>query len=50
MCRNLKNDQTRAGNFSCAMERDHLLREKLSVLQNMIITDRVVSLGVWRRE
>jgi two-component system probable response regulator PhcQ len=32
--------------FLVQMERDHLLREKLSVLQNMIITDRVVSLGV----
>lgn len=27
-------------------ERDELLREKLSVLQNMLITDRVISLGV----
>lgn len=27
-------------------ERDQLLREKLSVLQNMLITDRVVSLGI----
>lgn len=27
-------------------ERDDLLREKLSVLQNMVITDRVISLGV----
>ncbi len=32
--------------FMVQMERDQLLHEKLSVLQNMIITDRVVSLGV----
>lgn len=32
--------------FMVQMERDHLLHEKLSVLQNMIITDRVISLGV----
>src|SRR6187401_3526972 len=28
--------------FSVQMERDHLLREKMSVLQNMMITDRVI--------
>ena len=32
--------------FMVQLERDHLLHEKLSVLQNMIITDRVISLGV----
>lgn len=32
--------------FLLQRERDDLLREKLSVLQNMVITDRVISLGV----
>lgn len=32
--------------FLLQRERDDLLREKLSVLQNMVITDRVMSLGV----
>ncbi|MBA4148830.1 MAG: hybrid sensor histidine kinase/response regulator [Verrucomicrobia bacterium] len=32
--------------YMVQMERDHLLHEKLSVLQNIIITDRVISLGV----
>ncbi|MDB6024877.1 MAG: Response regulator receiver domain protein [Verrucomicrobiales bacterium] len=32
--------------FMVQTERDQLLREKLSVLQNMMITDRVISLGV----
>jgi two-component system probable response regulator PhcQ len=32
--------------FTVQRERDHLLREKLSVLHNMMITDRVVSLGI----
>ena len=32
--------------FIVQQERDSLLREKLSVLHNMIITDRVLSLGV----
>jgi two-component system, probable response regulator PhcQ len=32
--------------FLLQREREHLLKEKLSVLHNMMITDRVVSLGV----
>ena len=32
--------------FLVQQERDDLLKEKLSVLQNMLITDRVISLGV----
>ena len=32
--------------FIVQHERDQLMREKLSVLHNMMITDRVVSLGV----
>ncbi|MBI4325421.1 MAG: response regulator [Chloroflexi bacterium] len=32
--------------FMVQRERDQLLREKLSVLHNMMITDRVVSLGI----
>ena len=32
--------------FIVQRERDHLLREKLAVLHNMMITDRVVSLGL----
>ncbi len=32
--------------FLLQRERDDLLREKLSVLQNMVIADRVISLGV----
>jgi len=32
--------------FLLQRERDDLLREKLSVLQNMVITDRVIGLGV----
>jgi two-component system probable response regulator PhcQ len=32
--------------FLLQKERDELMREKLSVLQNMVITDRVISLGV----
>ncbi|MFN7139855.1 MAG: ATP-binding protein, partial [Limisphaerales bacterium] len=32
--------------YSVQVERDHLLHEKLSVLQNMMITDRVISLGL----
>jgi two-component system probable response regulator PhcQ len=32
--------------FTVQRERDQLLREKLSVLHNMMITDRVVSLGI----
>ena len=32
--------------FMVQRERDQLLREKLSVLHNLMITDRVVSLGV----
>jgi two-component system probable response regulator PhcQ len=32
--------------FMVQKERDNLLREKLSVLHNMVITDRVLSLGV----
>jgi len=32
--------------FMVQRERDHLLREKLSVLHNLMITDRVVSLGI----
>lgn len=32
--------------YMVQMERDNLLHEKLSVLQNMIITDRVLSLGI----
>ena len=32
--------------FAIQRERDQLLREKLSVLHNMMITDRVVSLGI----
>lgn len=32
--------------FMVQMERDSLLREKLSVLQNIIITDRIISLGI----
>lgn len=32
--------------FMVQQERDQLLREKLSVLHNIVITDRVVSLGV----
>src|SRR5678815_3174274 len=32
--------------FMVQRERDELLREKLSVLHNLMITDRVVSLGV----
>lgn len=31
--------------FTVQRERDQLLREKMSVLQNMMVTDRVVSLG-----
>jgi two-component system, probable response regulator PhcQ len=31
--------------FSVQRERDQLLREKMSVLQNMMVTDRIVSLG-----
>jgi len=36
--------------FLVQMERDHLLREKLSVLQNMIITTAWSALAFWRRE
>lgn len=32
--------------YMVQLERDELLREKLSSLQNMLITDRVISLGV----
>lgn len=32
--------------FLVQLERDQLLREKMTVLQNMMITDRVVSLGI----
>lgn len=32
--------------FMVQRERDHLLREKLSVLHNMMIADRIVSLGL----
>ena len=32
--------------FIVQSERDSLLREKLSVLQNMVITDRVIGLGI----
>ena len=32
--------------FMVQRERDHLLKEKLSVLHNLMITDRVVSLGL----
>lgn len=32
--------------FMVQMERDQLLHEKLAVLQNMMITDRVISLGI----
>jgi len=32
--------------YMVQMERDQLLHEKLSVLQNMMITDRVISLGI----
>jgi two-component system probable response regulator PhcQ len=32
--------------FMVQMERDQLLHEKLSVLQNMMIADRVISLGI----
>jgi two-component system probable response regulator PhcQ len=31
--------------FTVQRERDHLLREKMSVLHNMMVSDRVVSLG-----
>ena len=32
--------------FTVQKERDHLLKEKLSVLHNMMIKDRVISLGI----
>src|SRR5712691_8273470 len=32
--------------FLVQLERDHLLREKMSVLHNMMIADRIVSLGL----
>ena len=32
--------------FMVQLERDHLLREKMSVLHNMMIADRIVSLGL----
>jgi len=43
----MRNTLRRAMDFYLLqMERDELLREKLSVLQSMVITDRVISLGV----
>jgi len=32
--------------FAVQLERDHLLREKMSVLHNMMIADRIMSLGL----
>lgn len=43
----MRNTLRRAMDFYLLQkERDELLREKLSVLQSMVITDRVISLGV----
>lgn len=43
----MRNTLCRAMDFYLLQkERDELLREKLSVLQSMVITDRVISLGV----